>query len=94
MSDLFAAPSKNLPAADLTKAEMQRAFEARIDSMPRLHVCALCGAAAQFGFGVSLRKGQIGVWSCFQHRAEVKSGKFTPHTALQVTSNSGVARRA
>lgn len=30
--------------------------------------CAVCGADAPFGFGVSLRLGRSGIWTCGQHR--------------------------
>jgi hypothetical protein len=35
-----------------------------------LHFCVHCGAFAPFGFGVSLRTGDIGQWHCARHRPE------------------------
>ncbi len=37
------------------------------------HVCAVCGADAGFGFGVFLRRGQEGRWSCAAHRGQVEA---------------------
>ena len=34
--------------------------------------CAVCGAAALFGFGVKLLAGQPGRWSCHAHRQAVR----------------------
>jgi hypothetical protein len=33
-----------------------------------LHVCNVCGADAPFGIGVSLRRGELGLWYCDKHR--------------------------
>ena len=30
--------------------------------------CAICGKDAPFGVGVFLRKGQLGMWFCREHR--------------------------
>jgi hypothetical protein len=35
-----------------------------------LHFCAHCGSFAPFGFGVSLRTGDVGRWYCTRHRPE------------------------
>jgi hypothetical protein len=32
--------------------------------------CLICGAAAAFGSGVSLRRGELGFWLCFKHWRE------------------------
>jgi hypothetical protein len=33
--------------------------------------CAICGAPAYFGFGVSIREGREGRWACREHREAV-----------------------
>jgi hypothetical protein len=33
-----------------------------------LHFCVECGAFGPFGYGVSLRTGQLGRWYCSKHR--------------------------
>jgi hypothetical protein len=33
--------------------------------------CAICGAPAYFGFGVSIREGREGRWACREHRGAV-----------------------
>ena len=35
------------------------------------HVCAVCGEHGSFGFGVSIRRGTAGRWSCLAHREDV-----------------------
>jgi hypothetical protein len=35
--------------------------------------CEVCGAPAHFGFGVSIRQGQEGRWSCWEHREAVEA---------------------
>ena len=37
------------------------------------HLCRVCGEPAGFGFGVFLRRGIEGRWSCMAHRAEVEA---------------------
>jgi hypothetical protein len=37
--------------------------------------CKVCGKPAHFGFGVALRKGEIGRWSCALHRDQVRDMK-------------------
>lgn len=32
------------------------------------HACNVCGADAYFGIGVNLRKGDLGLWYCMEHR--------------------------
>ena len=39
----------------------------------RDHTCAVCGADAGFGFGVFLRRGREGRWSCMAHRGQVEA---------------------
>jgi hypothetical protein len=39
------------------------------------HFCAICGAPAQWGFGVALLKGHPGRWGCVKHRGEVENMK-------------------
>ncbi len=36
------------------------------------HICRVCGGPASFGFGVSVRTGREGRWSCLPHRTEVE----------------------
>jgi hypothetical protein len=33
-----------------------------------IHNCSVCGADAPFGFRVSLRNDQLGIWYCRAHR--------------------------
>ena len=40
--------------------------------------CAVCGADAPYGFGVALRKGQLGMWYCRKHRPLVTSPRVRP----------------
>jgi hypothetical protein len=43
----------------------------RVEEQPNVqHFCAECGRWAAFGFGVSLRKGQLGRWYCAEHRPD------------------------
>jgi hypothetical protein len=35
--------------------------------------CTICGAPAYFGFGVNVREGREGLWSCREHRAAVEA---------------------
>lgn len=35
--------------------------------------CMICGEPAHFGFGVKLRAGNLGRWSCREHIAQVKT---------------------
>ena len=71
MTDLFAAALQQ----DLTKADMARALDMRRETKPLVHVCAVCGTAAHFGFSVKLRQGYIGRWACLEHRDAVRSGQ-------------------
>ena len=68
MSDLFVhAAAKERPArtphAAAAKAEVTEA---------RDHVCVVCGVDCGFGFGVSMRFGRAGRWSCLEHRDQVE----------------------
>ena len=59
---LFDEPPKPAPAARSEPAirpDGQRA-------------CAICGAPAYFGFGVSIRGGREGRWACMEHREAVE----------------------
>ena len=47
------------------------AIDVRAQSGPD-HVCAVCGADCGFGFGVSMRFGRAGRWSCLEHRDQVE----------------------
>jgi hypothetical protein len=38
-----------------------------------LHFCVECGRSGPFGFGVSLRRGQLGRWYCRDHRPNKKT---------------------
>jgi len=60
---LFGEPPKPAPAARTDPAirpDGQRA-------------CAICGAPAYFGFGVSIRGGREGRWACMEHREAVEA---------------------
>jgi hypothetical protein len=68
----------NLPTAALTVADRMRA-EGWADLLPEVmpaaysckcftHRCSVCGADASFGYGVSLRRGELGDWRCREHR--------------------------
>jgi hypothetical protein len=59
--DLFEQP-RRLTLRD--RAEAFRGYRAERDGE---HVCAVCGAPASFGSGVSLRNEQPGTWLCFKH---------------------------
>ncbi|QXX74256.1 hypothetical protein MHY1_01066 [Methylovirgula sp. HY1] len=69
MTDLFerAAATGNPPKVAVSPAK------AAPD--PPQHVCAVagCRGVAMFGFGVSLLKGRSGLWSCLEHRDDVKA---------------------
>ena len=45
-----------------------RRGQVRQDGKTFLHFCVDCGAFGPFGYGVSLRTGQLGRWYCSKHR--------------------------
>jgi hypothetical protein len=70
----------NLPTAALTAADRMRAegwADLLREVMPPAytcecgrftHRCSVRGADASFGYGVSLRRGELGDWRCWEHR--------------------------
>jgi hypothetical protein len=42
-----------------------------------IHHCCKCGGEAPFGFGVSLRRGRLGIWYCANHRPLHQTASMT-----------------
>jgi hypothetical protein len=59
---LFDEPPKHAPAARSEPAIRRDGQRA----------CAICGAPAYFGFGVSIRGDREGRWACMEHREAVE----------------------
>ncbi len=67
MRDLLAFAAPVTPP----KPRTPHAAAARCDPFPD-HACAVCGVDCGFGFGVFLRQGKPGRWSCLAHRDDVE----------------------
>jgi hypothetical protein len=75
---MAAAPSlfDTLPAEPSTSEHKTREKEAKPFSpiLPDGQFgCTICERVAHFGFGVKLRAGQLGRWSCSDHINEVRN---------------------
>jgi hypothetical protein len=70
MSDLF---SVTRPKPAVSWPGLSALAPAAAEPAGAVAVCAVCGALAGFGYGVSLRRGRPGKWACFDHRAIVEA---------------------
>jgi hypothetical protein len=67
-----------------TKRKASSALASRIDEAGSpirpdgQFACAVCGGPAHFGFGVKLLAGQLGRWSCAEHRELVARSTSSP----------------